>query len=194
MAGRNITADSTKRQVELNQWEYSYKMNTLFMMQFVFIALNIMIVFMCLYKYGFFKLPFVVFVYIVILIIIVFVGIIRDKAFNHDDRYWTKMNFPGDGKLSSNISPEAVANMASQQQQAQCGPTGSGAPISSGTSGGPTGSRGPTGTAPSGITGPQISSYYNMYSNLNSLFGATGTSNYVSSNRPSWLQDLGFGF
>ena len=191
MAGRNITADSTKRQVELNQWEYSYKINTLFMMQFVFIALNIMIVLMCLYKYGFFKLPFVVFVYIVILIIIVFVGIIRDRAFNHDDRYCTKMNFPTDGKLSSNISPEAVANIAAQQQQAQCGPTGS---ISSGTSGGPTGSRGPTGTAPSGITGPQISSYYNMYSNLNSLFGATGTSNYVNSNRPSWLQDLGFGF
>jgi len=191
MAGRNITADSTKRQVELNQWEYSYKMNTLFMMQFVFIALNIMIVFMCLYKYGFFKLPFVVFVYIVILIIIVFVGIIRDRVFNHDDRYWTKMNFPTDGTLSSNISPEAVANIAAQQQQAQCGPTGS---RSSGTSGGPTGSQGPIGTAPSGITGPQISSYYNMYNNLNSLFGATGTSNYVNSNRPSWLQDLGFGF
>lgn len=188
MAGRNITADSTKRQVELNQWEYSYKMNTLFMMQFVFIALNIMIVLMCLYKYGFFKLPFVVFVYIVMLVILVFVGIIRDKAFNHDDRYWTKMNFPTDGKIVSNISPDAVASIASQQQ-AQCGPTGSRGPTSSG---GPTGSRGPTGSG--GATGTQFSSYYNMYSNLNSLFGATGTSNYVSSNRPSWLGDLGFGF
>ena len=183
MVGRNITSDSTKRQVELNQWEYSYKMNTLFMMQFLFIALNIMIVFMCLYKYGFFKLPFVIFVYIVMLVIVIFVGVIRDKAFNHDDRYWTKMNFPNDGKLTSNISPDAVANMASQQQ-AQCGPTGSGGPMSSG---------GPTGIAPSGTTGTQWSSYYNMYQHLNSLYGVTSTSNYASSNYPAWLQYLGFG-
>lgn len=201
MVGRNITSDSTKRQVELNRWEYSYKMNTLFMMQFVFIALNIMIVFMSLYKYGFFKLPFVVFVYIVILVIIVFVGVIRDKALNHDDRYWTKINFPNDGKIVSNISPDAVANMASQQQ-AECGPAGSGGSMGSGGptgsggsmgSGGLMGSGGPTGIAPSGTTGTQWSSYYNMYQNLNSLYGATGTSNYASSNYPAWLQYLGFG-
>ena len=179
MAAQNITADSTKRQVELNQWEYSYKMNSLFMMQFIFIALNIMIVFMCLYKYGFFKLPFIVFVYIVILIIIIFVAVIRDRAFNHDDRYWTKLNFPSDGKLVSNISPDYVASVASQQQT-QCVDTR-----------GPTGSQGPA--MPLGPTGPNISSYYNMYQNLNSLFGDTGNnSNYRPSNRPSWLSDLGF--
>jgi hypothetical protein len=183
MVAQNITLDSTKRQVELNQWEYSYKINSLFMMQFIFIALNIMIVFMCLYKYGFFKLPFIVFVYIVILIIIIFVAVIRDRAFNHDDRYWTKLNFPSDGKLVSNISPDYVASVASQQQT-QCVDTR-----------GPTGSQGPAqGVAmPLGPTGPNISSYYNMYQNLNSLFGATGNnSNYRPSNRPNWLSDLGF--
>ena len=161
MVAQNITADSTKRQVELNQWEYSYKINSLFMMQFIFIALNIMIVFMCLYKYGFFKLPFIVFVYIVILIIIIFVAVIRDKAFNHDDRYWTKLNFPSDGNLVSNISSDYVASVASQQQTL-CGPTGSQGPA-----------QGPA-QVPTSSTGPNISSYYNMYQNLNSLFGATG--------------------
>ena len=181
MVGHNITADSTKRQVELNQWEYSYKINTLFMMQFIFIALNIMIIMMCLYKYGFFKLPFIVFVYIIIIIIIIFVAVIRDRGFNHDDRYWTKMNFPMDGKIVSNILPDVVANIATQQQEAQCGPTGSV---------GPTGSRGPTGSeGPIGIvqTGTQFSSYYNMYNNLNSLFTYTGgTGPRPSDNYMSW--------
>ena len=148
MAGHNITADSTKRQVELNQWEYSYKINTLFMMQFIF---------MCLYKYGFFKLPFIVFVYIIIIIIIIFVAVIRDRGFNHDDRYWTKMNFPMDGKIVSNILPDVVANIATQQQEAQCGPTGSRGPTGSV---GPTGSEGPIGIVHTGGTGPRPSDNY----------------------------------
>jgi hypothetical protein len=114
-----ISVDSAKRQIEINEWEYSHKLEALFISQLMFIGLMMICVLVVLSKYGIFKPGFVLYVSIFIIIILIIVWFIRFMYTGkiRNNRFWMRRDFAGDKALGSNIPPNILAASATQANE-----------------------------------------------------------------------------
>jgi hypothetical protein len=103
----NITPDSLNRQAEINDWYYKYRLDTLFILQLLFLGLSFIIFMSILAKYKLVSPVFVVYSAIIIAVLLFVVWYLKYK-FNNETRdlyHWDKRKFSGDGKTSSSITP-----------------------------------------------------------------------------------------
>jgi hypothetical protein len=98
-AGR-YNADLTRRQVEINNWYYENKRETLFVLQFILLTMLTVTVILILTSYGY--IPQAGADYLMGFVIVVGVGTGMYRWFYtkrvRDPRYWNRRVFSGDGK------------------------------------------------------------------------------------------------
>jgi amino acid transporter len=94
--------DLATRQMQINEWYYSNKMETLFIFQLVFIALCFFAVLFYLNKLGYLSTALLVYAILIVIAIIVIVIVNRISYTNNvrDKRFWNRRQF---GYLPPNI-------------------------------------------------------------------------------------------
>jgi FlaA1/EpsC-like NDP-sugar epimerase len=112
-------ADSMKRQLTINEWEYNHKLELLFILQLLFLGLILIVLLSVLSKRGIFGKAFVIYVSVIIFIIIGILWFLRSAyTKNIRDRFlWSRRYFSGDGSKPATISPETVKAAAEATQQ-----------------------------------------------------------------------------
>ena len=106
--------DSKKREIEINEWNYRAKMDTLFTFQLFFVGVSISLILNVLAKYGFFSRLFAIYMGIVIIGVVIVIAIIRQLYTKNirDKRYWNERGFKGDHSLASLVPPTVLAATA----------------------------------------------------------------------------------
>jgi hypothetical protein len=102
------TGDSMKRQTEINDWYYNSRLETLFILQMLFLGLSFMIFLSILASYQIISPYFVGYYAICVFIVLAMVWYFKNKynKNNRDQNEWGKRRFPNDGVMSSNVSME----------------------------------------------------------------------------------------
>jgi hypothetical protein len=108
--------DLTNRQIEINEWSYNNKMDTLFVFQLLFISLLFASILIALNKQGIVGAPFVWYSVIVVALIDIIIIINRSIYTNNwrDQRFWNKRHFSDDNKLASPVSQANYVNVLQQ--------------------------------------------------------------------------------
>ena len=116
-----LTGDSIKRQTDINEWYYNYRLDTLFVLQLLFLGLSFLVLLSILASYRIVS-PLFVGYYTVLM----FIGILMVWYFKYrynseyrDFAHWDKRRFASDGKMSSNVSAE-VRQALTQVAAAKC--------------------------------------------------------------------------
>lgn len=107
----NSDSDSNSRQIQINEWNYREKMETLFILQLFFIGFAVSVILVTLSKYGFFSRLYAMYVGFVVLVIIIIVGIIR-RLYTKNIRNktnWNERKFNEDHTLGSLVPPAVLA-------------------------------------------------------------------------------------
>jgi hypothetical protein len=102
------TGDSIKRQTEINEWSYHSRLETLFILQLLFLGMSSLIFLSILASYEIISPYFVGYYTVCVLIVLATVWYFK-RAYNNgtrDPNEWGKRRFPNDGALSSNLSME----------------------------------------------------------------------------------------
>jgi ABC-type transport system involved in cytochrome bd biosynthesis fused ATPase/permease subunit len=112
-----IEMDSLERQVEVNEWAYEDKLDTLFVLQLFFLALVSILILASLTKYGLMNLPFTVLVGLLLLGILISIWVFRAAYTSNvrDKQSWNRRRFQGDGSTVPAVSPEDVAAEAKKR-------------------------------------------------------------------------------
>jgi len=115
------TVDSKRRQIEINEWSYHEKMETLFILQLFFIGFATTVILMTLAKYGFFSKLYAIYMGIVMFAVLIVVGGVRRLYTKNvrDKTHWNERQFQGDYSLSS-LVPPAVLSATSVANQTVC--------------------------------------------------------------------------
>jgi hypothetical protein len=91
------------RQVEISEWTYNDKLETLFVMQIIFISLLLVSLFLMLWKSGAIGATFSL--YSIVIIVLLMTVVIANRASYtknyRDRRHWNRQRFADDGKLPS---------------------------------------------------------------------------------------------
>ena len=98
--------DLANRQIQINEWSYNNKMDTLFVLQLTFISLIFVGILMILKGQGVVPAAFVWYFMSVLLVIMVIVIINRAVYTNmrRDSRSWNRKHFPGDNAMKSPLT------------------------------------------------------------------------------------------
>jgi magnesium-transporting ATPase (P-type) len=98
--------DLANRQIEVNEWAYSNKMDTLFVFQLLFITLIFVAILMLLKSQGLFGAAFVWYAMAVLAVLNVMIIIYRSvyTSTKRDSRMWNRKNFNGDGTQPSPLT------------------------------------------------------------------------------------------
>ena len=113
--------ESLERQVQISEWTYQDKLETLFIFQLMYIGLLVLILFMVLAKLGFFRTGFVYLIAVVIAIVIFAIWLFRSAYTKNirDKREWNRRRFPGDGSTNPAV-PAADVAAAAKETLASC--------------------------------------------------------------------------
>jgi drug/metabolite transporter superfamily protein YnfA len=130
----DATDDSKRREIEINEWNYHSKMETLFLLQLFFIGFATTIILLTLSKYGFFSRLYAIYTGIVVTAVLVVVAFVKRLYTKNirDKRFWNERVFAGDDSLVSLVPPAVLAATATANQQicaASKGTTVPGAPV-----------------------------------------------------------------
>lgn len=94
------SADSINRQIQINEWQYNSKMDTVFMLQLLFIGISIAAVVFYFKKVGTVGPAFTY--YVTGLTLLLILAIILNRVFftsaRRDPRFWHRFRFNDDGK------------------------------------------------------------------------------------------------
>jgi hypothetical protein len=114
--------DLATRQIEINEWSYNNKMDTLFVFQIMFISLLFVSILMILKASGVVGGPFVWYSLMIVFIIVVIIIINRSMytANRRDDVYWNRRNFSDDNRKPSPLGPGASATYINEVKGCQC--------------------------------------------------------------------------
>jgi len=118
--------DSINRQIEINEWSYQNKLDTLFLFQIIFIALAFITVLMFLRSIGVIGIAFIAYLSVILvgMIILIIVNRAMFSGHSRDTRYWNKLRFNEDNKKTNQTTiPPGMSNMMDQYfrgQQAAC--------------------------------------------------------------------------
>ncbi len=94
------------RQVEINEWSYNNKMDTLFFFQILFITLMFLAILFYLKGAGFLSGAFVWYVFAVVILLLGLILINRAmySRYRRDQRFWHRRRFDEDNKKDSPLS------------------------------------------------------------------------------------------
>lgn len=94
-SGLKHDKDLTRRQVEINEWYFGDKMETLFFLQLFFIIMLAEAIVLYLQKNAFITMPFAAFLTFILFGVVTGVGLYRWRYTNdmRDGRFWAKRNF-----------------------------------------------------------------------------------------------------
>ena len=109
----NLTSDSVSRQTTINEWYYNYRLDTLFVLQLVFLGISVILLMTILSKYRIISPVFVIYASVIIVILLFLVWYFK-YSFNKNTRdfyQWDKRKFSGDGHFKSVVTPEVQAAM-----------------------------------------------------------------------------------
>jgi len=95
--------DSMKRQTDINQWYYKYRLETLFIMQLLFIGLAGLILLSILSSYGIVPGMFVIYYGAIMIFVICAIWYFKASytAANRDFYHWDKKHFAADSTTHS---------------------------------------------------------------------------------------------
>lgn len=95
--------DLTKRQIQVNEWAYNNKMDTLFIFQLIFISLLFVGILIALKLKGVVGAGFVWYSMAVLLILLIIIIVNRSVYTNtrRDTKYWNRKRFDGDNNMNS---------------------------------------------------------------------------------------------
>ena len=114
--------DLATRQIEINEWSYNNKMDTLFVFQIMFISLLFVSILMILKASGVVGGPFVWYSLMIVFIIVVIIIINRSMYTTNrrDDVYWNRRKFDDDSLKPSPLGPGASATYINEVKGCQC--------------------------------------------------------------------------
>lgn len=100
-----------KRQIEINEWTYNNRMETLFVFQVLFISIMIVAILMYLKGAGFLSGAFMAYVVLLLTFIVVLIIVNRSMYTNRirDPRSWHRRRFDDDNKM---LPPSGFDNQA----------------------------------------------------------------------------------
>ena len=106
-AGIDSDKKLTRRQFEINEWAYHNKLETLFLLQLLFISVLILVVFLFLSKSGYISNMVAGSLSILLFLAVAYVGYVRWSYTNstRDNHMWSRRTFPkedGKGNSSNN--------------------------------------------------------------------------------------------
>ena len=114
MSAQEANDSLVQRQIEVNEWTYNNKMETLFVFQLLFLALLITMLVFALKGAGYVGSLFAW--YVILLVAVLMIMILANRLTytinRRDSRYWNRQRFAEDNKLKSPIGP----NDASYQE------------------------------------------------------------------------------
>jgi drug/metabolite transporter superfamily protein YnfA len=115
----DATDDSKRREIEINEWNYHSKMETLFILQLFFIGFAATIILLTLSKYGFFSRLYAFYTGVVVTAVLVIIAIVKRLYTKNvrDKRFWNGRVFAGDETLASLVPPAVLAATATTNQQ-----------------------------------------------------------------------------
>jgi hypothetical protein len=106
MSADQYNIDLANRQIEINNWTYNNKMDTLFVFQVLFMSILFISILVGLQKGGVIGAPFVWYAFLLVVLLIAIIIINRTMyANNHrDTRLWNKKRFDGDHQKDSPLT------------------------------------------------------------------------------------------
>ena len=113
-SSNQISTDSLTRQRQINEWSYEEKMQTLFMMQLVFLVLLVLVASAALSSAGIITSSIGMLIGVVAFAFIVVIWVYR-YAYTRNIRdkvQWNKRHFSGDYAKAPTVSADALANAA----------------------------------------------------------------------------------
>ncbi len=107
MSAQEANDSLVQRQIEISEWTYNNKMETLFVFQLLFIALLIVLLVFVLKGAGYIGALFswYVVLLVAVLMIMILVNRLTFTINKRDSRYWNRQRFAEDNKLKSPIGP-----------------------------------------------------------------------------------------
>jgi hypothetical protein len=114
--------DLATRQIEINEWSYNNKMDTLFVFQILFISLLFVSILMIFKSYGIVGGPFVWYSLMVVLIIVVMTIINRSMytVNRRDYTFWNKRKFDDDNNKKSPLGTGGNTAYINKLRGCQC--------------------------------------------------------------------------
>lgn len=105
-ADQQYNIDLANRQIEINDWTYENKMETVFIFQLLFIALMITTIIMALKSMGYFGGAFAWYVIGLIVLLMTIIIFNRANYTNNyrDRRYWNRRRFDQDNAATSPVA------------------------------------------------------------------------------------------
>lgn len=102
-ASDQYNIDLASRQIEINEWSYNNKMDTLFVFQILFMSILFVSILMALKTTGMIGAPFIWYALAIVIFIVVIIIVNRSMyTLNRRDlRMWNKRRFEGDNTLDS---------------------------------------------------------------------------------------------
>jgi hypothetical protein len=113
------TDDSKRRMIQINDWTYHDKMETLFIFQLSFIGFATTAILLILSKYGFFSQMFAIYTGIACFGVLFAIWMVRGLFTKNirDKKHWNERSFEGDNTLKSLVPPAVLAAAANTNAQ-----------------------------------------------------------------------------
>ena len=106
MSADQYNIDLANRQIEINNWTYNNKMDTLFVFQVLFMSILFISILVGLQKGGVIGAPFVWYALLLVVLLVAIIIINRTMYANNrrDTRLWNKRRFDGDYQRDSPLT------------------------------------------------------------------------------------------
>jgi len=106
--------DSLKRQTEINDWYYKYRLETLFIMQLLFVGLSGLLLLSILTSYGIVPRMFTIYYGVIVIFVISAVWYYKYSytSTKRDPHHWDKIRFAADSTTHSPFSSNMKAAIA----------------------------------------------------------------------------------
>jgi len=100
---QKYNSDLANRQIEINEWSYNNKMDTLFVFQVLFMSLLFISIVMMLNKSGIVGSAFVGYTLCIVVFLIIIIIVNRSMYTNtrRDTKLWNRRRFDGDNSTTS---------------------------------------------------------------------------------------------
>jgi len=116
-----LTNDSLKRQTDINEWYYKYRLDTLFVLQILFLGLSVLVLLSVMSSYRLISPMFVAYVAVFVFLTVFLVWYFK-YAFNKSTRdfyHWDKRRFASDGNVAPYVTAE-VRQAMTQIMETSC--------------------------------------------------------------------------
>ena len=116
-----LTSDSLKRQTDINEWYYNYRLDTLFVLQLLFLGLSLLVLLTVLSTYRIVP-PIFVGYYAGMMFLTVFLVWYFKYSYNSTTRdfyNWDKRKFSSDGNVKPFVTAD-VRQAMSQIMESNC--------------------------------------------------------------------------